>query len=159
MLGKLPPSEGKSAPLPNGRTLRKWADLVRKKERSRRFGLGSGRGVDNKGGPMSGSSGGGSGGGGGYDDAPCERVRFEAQITSPQAPVVATISVGDVLDVIIATMQNVLVVQVLKNGQVAGGLAGPDASRLRNCMEQGYSYRAVVLSVLGGQVRVRVELA
>ena len=70
---------------------------------------------------MSGSSGGG-GGGGIYDDAPCERVRFEAQITSPQGPVVATIAVGDVLDVVTATMQNVLVVQVLKNGQVAGGL-------------------------------------
>lgn len=110
---------------------------------------------------MSGSGGGGGGGGGGgvYDDAPCERVRFEAQITSPQGPVVATIAVGDVLDVVTATMQNVLVVQVLKNGQVAGGLAGPDASRLRNCMEQGNSYRATVVSVLGGQVRVRVELA
>ena len=71
----------------------------------------------------------------------------------------ATISVGDVLDVVTATMQNVLVVQVLKNGKVAGGLAGPDASRLRNCIEQGYSYRATVVSVLGAQVRVRVEPA
>lgn len=109
---------------------------------------------------MSGSGGGGGGGVGGvYDDVPCGRVRFEAQITSPQAAVVAMISPGEVLDVVIATMQNVLVVQVLKNGQVAGGLAGPDASRLRNCMEQGYSYRAAVVSVLGGQVRVRVEPA
>lgn len=109
---------------------------------------------------MSGSGGGGGGGGGGvYDDAPCERVRFEAQITSPQGPVVATISMGDVLDVVTVTMQNVLVVQVLKNGKVAGGLAGPDASRLRNCMEQGYSYHATVVLVLGGQVRVRIELA
>lgn len=107
---------------------------------------------------MSGSS--GSGGGGGvYDDAPCDRLRFEAQITSPQGPVVATISVGDALEIMTATMQNVLVVQVLKNGQIAGGLAGPDASRLRNCMEQGYTYRAIVVSVNGGQVRVRVERA
>ena len=104
-------------------------------------------------------SGSGGGGGGVYDDAPCERVRFEAQITSPQGPVVATISIGDVLDVTTVTMQNVLVVQVMKNGKVAGGLAGPDARRLRNCMEQGYSYHATVVSVLGGQVRVRVELA
>lgn len=108
---------------------------------------------------MSGSSGGGGSGGGSSDEAPCGRVRFDAQIASPQAPIVATISVGEVLDVVTATMQNVLVVQVLKNGKVAGGLAGPDASRLRNCMEQGYSYRATVLSVLGGQVRVRVEVA
>jgi len=109
---------------------------------------------------MSGSGGGGSGGGGGtYDDAPCDRLRFDAQITSPQAPVVATISVGDVLDVVVATMHGVLVVQVLKNGQVAGGLAGPDASRLRNCIDKGFVYRAVVLAVLGGQVRVRVEPA
>lgn len=108
---------------------------------------------------MSGSSGGGSGGGSIYDDSPCERVRFDAQITSPQAAVVASISVGEVLDVAIATMQGMLIVQVLRNGAIVGGLAGPDASRLRNCIEQGHVYRATVLWANGGQVRVRVELA
>ena len=108
---------------------------------------------------MSGSGGGGGGVGGVYDDVPCGRVRFEAQITSPQAAVVAMISPGEVLDVVTASLHNVLVVLVIIIGQVAGGLAGPYSCRLRNCMEQGYSYRAAVVSVLGGQVRVRVEPA
>lgn len=107
---------------------------------------------------MSGSSGGGFGGV--TDDfGSCELVRFEAYISSPQASAVAMIAVNDVLDIAIATMQGGLVVQVLKRGVLVGGLIGPDASRLRNCISQGHFYRAIVLSVLGGQVRVRVESA
>lgn len=104
---------------------------------------------------MSGSSGGG--GGGGEYNAPCEKLRFEAQLTSPQPAVVATLQVGDVLDVVTVTMKGQIIVQVLKSGQVSGGLAGPDATRLRNCLDQGYQYKATVRAINGGQVRVLVE--
>ena len=105
---------------------------------------------------MSGSGGGGSGGG--HDDeSPCDKVRFEAQLTSPQPAVVVTLTVGDVLDIAIVTMKGQVVVQVLKNGKVVGGLAGPDATRLRNCIEQGHHYKAAVRGISGGQIRVLVE--
>jgi hypothetical protein len=107
---------------------------------------------------MSGSGGGGGGGGDSYDnDSPCDRLRFEAQLSSPQPSVVVTLKVGDVLDVAVSTMKGQVVVQVLTNGHVAGGLAGPDATRLRNCMDQGHQYNATVRAVNGGQVRVFVE--
>ena len=104
-------------------------------------------------------SGGGGGGGGGRinDETPCDRLQFEAQLTNPQPARVATLAPNEVLDVVLNTRQNVLVVEVHKGGQLVGGLAGPDATRLRNCIGEGHSYVAVVLSVNGGQVRVRVE--
>lgn len=106
---------------------------------------------------MSGSNGGG-GGGGGYDyDSPCDLLRFEAQLTSPQPAVVAVLKAGDVLEITVVTMKGQVVVQAVKNGQVAGGLAGPDATRLRNCTEQGHQYKATVRAINGGQVRVLVE--
>lgn len=105
---------------------------------------------------MSGSGGGG-GGGGGSDYAPsCAALKFEAQLTSPQPTVVATLKAGDMLDIDVATINGQVVVRVLKNGQVAGGLAGPDATRLRNCIEQGHDYKAIVKTINGGQVRVEV---
>ena len=107
---------------------------------------------------MSGSGGGGGGGGGGQDDeSPCDKLQFEAQLTSPKPAVVATLAVGDVLDISVVNMKGQVVVQVLKNGQVAGGLAGPDATRRRNCIEQDHEYEATVRAISGGQVRVRVE--
>ena len=106
---------------------------------------------------MSGSS---SGGGGGGDDfVPCEMLKFDAQLTSPQPAVVQTIVAGDVLDVSIVALNGQQVLQALKNGQAAGGLIGTDASRLRACIIAGHAFRAVVLSVNGGQVRVHVEHA
>lgn len=106
---------------------------------------------------MSGSGGGGGGGGVPPNNSPCETLRFEAQLTSPQPAVVATLRPGEVLDIVVASMGGLAVVQVLKAGQVAGGLTGPDATRLRNCVDQGHAYNASVVSVNGGQVRVRVQ--
>lgn len=106
-------------------------------------------------------SGGGGGGGGGpvIDETPCTRVKFETQLTSPQPAVVATISVGDVLDVVLTQRQTVLVVEAQKNGVAVGGIAGLDATRLRTCLTDGHPFKATVLTVNGGQVRVKVEHA
>lgn len=105
---------------------------------------------------MSGSGGGGYGGGPSYS-SPCDTLRFDSQLSSPQAPVVATLSPGAVLPVEVVQMKGQVVVQVLHNGQPAGGLTGPEATQLRNCIEQGHDFNATVLQVNGGQVRVRVE--
>lgn len=104
-------------------------------------------------------SGSGGGGGGGGDPLPssCETLKFDAQLVSPQPAVVASLKIGDVLEVALAVLKGQTVVQVLKNRQAVGGLTGPDANRLRNCIEDGHDFKAAVLSVNGGQVRVRVE--
>lgn len=105
---------------------------------------------------MSGSGGSSYGGGPSYD-SPCDTLRFDSQLSSPQAPVVATLSLGDVLPITVVQMKGQVVVQVLHNGQPAGGLTGPEATQLRNCIQQGHDFNATVLQVNGGQVRVRVE--
>ena len=107
---------------------------------------------------MSGSSGRDYGGGRG-DDSPCDTLKFDSQLSSPQAPVVASLRPGDVLPIAVVQMNGQVVVQVLSNAQPAGGLAGPEATQLRNCIEQGHDFNATVLQVNGGQVRVRVEHA
>jgi hypothetical protein len=104
---------------------------------------------------MSGSSGGG--GGGHNDESPCDKLRFEAQLTTPQPAVVATLKLKEVLVIDVATLKGQVVVRVLKKGKVAGGLAGPDATRLRNCIERDHTYKATVRTINGGQVRVLVE--
>ncbi len=105
-------------------------------------------------------SGSGGGGGGGHDyDSPCDTVRFEAQLTSPRPAVVETLAPKEVLDIGVANMKGQIVVQVLKNDQLVGGLAGPDATRLRNCIDRGYQYKATVRTINGGQIRVLVETA
>lgn len=108
---------------------------------------------------MTGGAGRGYSRGGGREYTPpkCEDITFDAQLTSPNPAVVPTLRVGEVLDVSVQTTSGRRVVQVTKNGQFVGGLVGPDASRIRNCIDQGHQYKGNVLSVNGGQVRVRVE--
>jgi len=94
----------------------------------------------------------------GYSSS-CDTLRFDLQLSSPQAPVVATLSVGDVLLIAVVQMQGLVIVQALSNGQPAGGLTGPEATMLRNCIDKGHNYTATVLQITSGQVRVRVEHA
>lgn len=103
-----------------------------------------------------GGSSGGYFGGGPTEDVSCDKLSFEAQIVSPQPAIVATLSVGEMLDVELANVKSQLVVQATKAGQPVGGLAGPDATKLRNCLNDGHRYRAVVRFISGGQVRVHV---
>lgn len=109
-----------------------------------------------------------SGGGGGssrgsrqsrerYNPPKCEDVSFDAQLTSPDPALAPGLRVGEVLDVSVATASGRRVVQVTKAGQRVGGLAGTDASRVRECIDNGHQYKATVQSVNSGQVVVRVE--
>ncbi|NKE68643.1 hypothetical protein RAMLITH_22740 [Ramlibacter sp. RBP-2] len=108
---------------------------------------------------MSGGGGGGYSRGGReqYTPPQCEDISFDAQLTSPNPALVPGLRVAEVLDVSVATTGGRRVVQVTKGGQLLGGLVGPDASRIRDCMDNGHQYKATVLNVNSGQVLVRVE--
>lgn len=106
---------------------------------------------------MSGSS--GSGGSGSWDSAPtaCDLLDIYTSLSSPKAAVIAGLAVGDVLDVALQASAGTAVVVVLRDGQLAGGLASPDVNRLRECLEAGTQYGAVVREINDAQVKVRVR--
>ena len=107
---------------------------------------------------MSGSSGGG-GGSISDDEIACENLRFEAQIASPVPAAVSALKVSDVLTVSVANTVGTQQVQVHDGVQLVGGLLANRVSRLRECILNGSTFKARVLSINGGQVRVFVEHA
>lgn len=105
---------------------------------------------------MSGS--GGSGYGSEFEpvDA-CGSLFIETQLSSPKDDVIDSINVGDILDVTVQQLDVTTVVVVLRQGQLAGGVAAPQVQRLRECIVQGMMYDATVVSKNNGQVRVRIK--
>ncbi|HAS0906758.1 hypothetical protein [Enterobacter cloacae] len=85
----------------------------------------------------------------------CQSLQFDAQLASPKAQVVIHLAIGNLLDVAFQN-GNQQVVVALWHGQEAGGIVGPNLAQLRSCMSQGEQFQAKVLSVSGGQVRLRV---
>lgn len=85
----------------------------------------------------------------------CSSLQFDTQLASPKAPVVAQLSVNNILDIAFAPTGHQVVI-ALWNGAEAGGIVDPHLNQLRNCMTQGEQYQARVLQVSGGQVRIRV---
>lgn len=86
----------------------------------------------------------------------CASLQFDTQLASPKAQVVAQLSIDDILDVDYTQSDNQQVVSALWDGSVAGSIVDPHLSQLRNCMSDGEKYRARVLHISGGQVRLRV---
>lgn len=106
---------------------------------------------------MSGSSGGG-GGGGGRREISCEDLSFTTQLVTPQAAV-ATLAIGQVLQLDIVRRGAEQVLAALANGAVVGVLIGDNATRLRECILAGHSYTATVTRTNGLQITVDVEHA
>lgn len=108
---------------------------------------------------MSGSGGGGGGGGGDQPKIECELLAFETQLTSPKATVVAKLKPNDELQIELQSPGGTAVVAAIFESEIAGGITAQDVQRLRECLQDGYEYRATVISVKEGQVRVRVKVA
>lgn len=104
---------------------------------------------------------GGSGGGGGgwapSGPAPrCDTLSFTATVNSPQPAALATVNVGDILDVSLSPppQQTVL---VSKQGATVGALTGSKISTLVSCLQNGYRFEAEVVSLNGGICSVDVR--
>lgn len=109
---------------------------------------------------MSGSSGGGGGGIVDDDQIACHLLKFETRITSPNAAAIATLKVGDQLNVQIAAGSTTQEIQVvIPGGAIVGGLLHNRAQRLRECLLGNTLYKATVRSINNGQVNVFVEPA
>lgn len=105
---------------------------------------------------MSGS--GGSSYSSGFEPADtCDSLFIETQLSSPKEDVVDKINVGDILDVTVQQVGATMVVVVLHQGAIAGGIAAPQVQRLRECIAQGTIYDATVINKNDGQVRVRIK--
>jgi hypothetical protein len=107
---------------------------------------------------MSGGGGsGGSYGGGRPPDEPydCDRLRFEAPVHSPVSEAVATLAVGDLLDVELEPAPARRVVVIAPGRTVVGSIVD-HLPQLIHCLQRR-RFGASVISVDGRVVRVRVE--
>jgi hypothetical protein len=103
---------------------------------------------------------GGSGTGGYKPSQPrssCADLVFQATVNSPKPSVVSALVPGEELAV--ATAPSGAAVHVSRKRTLVGSLTGTKVASLINCIASGYEYKAIVVSVSGGQCVVRVESA
>jgi hypothetical protein len=87
----------------------------------------------------------------------CNKVR-SAPLNSPQPGVADKLSVNDRLYVYLDKSSGRAILQVRdRTGRVAGSLTFLGHLALIECIEQGYSYEAVVMVISGGAIQLRIE--
>lgn len=96
------------------------------------------------------------GDGGGID--PCALTE-DTVINSPVAAVIARLNVGDVLIVELERGPPVRLIVRTKGGNIAGAITSAKLPQIITCIETGVRYQALVTSIRGGAVRVRVSNA
>lgn len=87
--------------------------------------------------------------------SPCSRLSFQATLNSPQAGVLAQLQIGSILDLGLGPSGTSI--EVRFNGQLAGSVTGTKVAQLINCINSGFSFRAVVVTLSGGQCLLRIE--
>lgn len=107
----------------------------------------------------SGPIGGGSGSGAGSSDSdPCA-ITQRAPLNSPRPPIVATISIGDILQIQLNESGTRTILEVVAAAGLAGALTHNGHIRLIDCIRQGFQYEAVVVGLTGGAVDLLVRPA
>jgi hypothetical protein len=109
---------------------------------------------------MSGSgSGGGGGGGGGHvsEGMNCSALTFRTPLNSPKPDVLATLSVGDRLRVVLVPPKGPVEVRTTKD-RVAGSITSIQMVQLMNCINKGYEYEAEVKSLSGGRCDIEIRV-
>lgn len=105
---------------------------------------------------MSGSG----GGGGGYstDQPDCSTLTLTTHLNSPKPAVLKTLKRGDKLAIELQTQGGKpIVVAKTAQGQIAGSITGAGLAKLIGCLQQGFPFHAVVISIAGGGCEVSVQ--
>jgi hypothetical protein len=107
---------------------------------------------------MSGSSGGNDFGGGGGGALPfnCNSVSIRTNVIAPDPTVLATVNVRDVLSITLRTNTGPLQA-VTAGGAVLGTVFIMELAELIQCISDGNSYKAVILSIAGGDVQIIIS--
>lgn len=117
---------------------------------------GSGGGSSSGSGSGGGFPGGGSGSAGGSGSGvDCYQLTFETTVASPNPSVLATLSVGDLCDLMLLSGPTRIAVLTRPGGSVLGAIANRWED-LVGCIGQGVAFEAEMLTVTS-PVRVRVQ--
>lgn len=87
---------------------------------------------------------------------PCLEINFQTQLSSPKPDVVSKLKIGNTLNIELITINTQVVVAAIFNEEIAGGIASPQISSIRECIQIGVKYRAKVISIREGLVRIEV---
>ena len=104
-------------------------------------------------------SGSGSGGGGRTTDkVDCSTLVLKTHLNSPKAAVLKTLKKGSKLSIQLESHGGkTIVVAKASQGQAAGSITGAGLASLINCLQNGFSFHAVVISLAGGGCEVSVQ--
>lgn len=88
---------------------------------------------------------------------PCDQVKLQVALQSPQPEVVARLTVDEVLAVSLETEDGIRRVAVRKDLDLAGTVVASGMDNLVRCLQQGLAFEAQVLEIDGGLVRVEIR--
>lgn len=104
---------------------------------------------------MSGSSGSFSfGGSSASTQQSCDELKIRTQLASPVQEVIEDLRTGDILEISLGSATGPVI--ATHDGKLAGSILTSDPGLLINCINNGFSYQARVISITGGDCQVSI---
>lgn len=89
----------------------------------------------------------------------CSTLTFDTELASPQPGVVAQLGVGAVLDIALDTSGRHPAIVAQREAVSAGAIIGAHLEALHSCLQRGFNFKADVIAIDGGDVRVTIRPA
>ncbi|HKS06827.1 MAG TPA: hypothetical protein VJR92_10975 [Gemmatimonadaceae bacterium] len=103
------------------------------------------------------SGGGGSGGGGPDTAIDCASFVATTEVLSPDPAVVNTTKKNTVGTLQLGSAVSRPVQVVLPGNAILGSVSPPGVAKLKQCIADGFKYKATVVAISGGAVRVEIR--
>lgn len=84
----------------------------------------------------------------------CSTLYLTTKLATPNPELIANLEIGVVLDV---SLSNGSIVVVTDSNEIIGSVIGRDSVKLKNCMENGYSFSAKIINLNGGSCDVLIK--
>jgi hypothetical protein len=104
---------------------------------------------------MSGNSGGGYYRGSGSSSSNCNNIAVKGTVSSPDPAVLATLTVGDKVDIIVRTTTGPLQA-VTKDARVLGSVLVASANTIIECIAEGNSFEGTITLIRGGHCELLI---
>lgn len=88
----------------------------------------------------------------------CLKIYRGAKLVSPKSTVLSALNVGDKLELVARIYKDEYVLVAEAKGEVAGAVFSQYATKIANCILNGYRYIALITAIDGGDYSLEIRM-
>jgi hypothetical protein len=88
----------------------------------------------------------------------CLKIYKGAKLASPKSKILSRLNIGDRLELVTRIYKDEYVLVAVSEGEDAGAILSQYATKISNCIQNGYRYIALITAIDGGDCSLEIRM-